>query len=552
MPWGSNEKKKNPRFYSGLNVLTEAIKSVYGNFMKIINEEIVHDDQNKITYNIPKVIVIGAESAGKSSLLENITKCPIFPRNSTICTKQPIHLKLFCIKEDETPKYQIQIKDKVLKTDKKNIVNDIENIMNENKEEISEDVITVYIEDVNLPHFEFIDLPGIRAYPENIAIKTSNLAEKYIMMENTIILCVAPSTIPRLTSYIPISMIKKHNKCSSSMLALTMCDRVQENDIYDLLVKRLTKESDELTGLNFADCIGVINRSNHSMTLLENEKREKGWFKKNIIEQIPEDFTKEDELIKSIGSNNLINNIMNFYNTYIKETWVPKTIEKYKEQITLLRNEVKDIGPEKCPLDFSSYIELIRSELLEKTNDLIRNNRFLSFKSCFSDNKIDFINCDESVQNFLTEHYKQIKEEYLKIFKEILLNKKTEHNFNRFIPSFLEIIDNNEYFKTIDLELLFNKSNDTLKHFFLCNECVMIPGHDYRHIGDVGLRTYINNVIFMIHINIFNFWLDKVKIFNYDYNNIKENVESSKLRYELINKCNLLENNLEKMIKLKD
>ncbi len=41
-----------------------------------------------------KVIVIGAESAGKSSLLENIIKYLIFPRNSNICMKQPIHFKL--------------------------------------------------------------------------------------------------------------------------------------------------------------------------------------------------------------------------------------------------------------------------------------------------------------------------------------------------------------------------------------------------------------------------------------------------------------------------
>ena len=33
---------------------------------------------------LPKVIVIGAESSGKSSLLERITKCQLFPSNSKL------------------------------------------------------------------------------------------------------------------------------------------------------------------------------------------------------------------------------------------------------------------------------------------------------------------------------------------------------------------------------------------------------------------------------------------------------------------------------------
>lgn len=43
---------------------------------------------------LPKVIVIGGKSAGKSSLLENITKCSVFPRDRDLCTKRPVKLQL--------------------------------------------------------------------------------------------------------------------------------------------------------------------------------------------------------------------------------------------------------------------------------------------------------------------------------------------------------------------------------------------------------------------------------------------------------------------------
>ena len=43
---------------------------------------------------LPKLVVVGTSSAGKSSLLENITKCAIFPRDKKLCTKFPLRLRI--------------------------------------------------------------------------------------------------------------------------------------------------------------------------------------------------------------------------------------------------------------------------------------------------------------------------------------------------------------------------------------------------------------------------------------------------------------------------
>ena len=45
-------------------------------------------------FQVPRVVVIGSESAGKSSILENITKCAIFPRSERVCTKMPVVLEM--------------------------------------------------------------------------------------------------------------------------------------------------------------------------------------------------------------------------------------------------------------------------------------------------------------------------------------------------------------------------------------------------------------------------------------------------------------------------
>jgi len=43
---------------------------------------------------LPKLVVVGTSNAGKSSLLENITKCAIFPRDKKLCTKFPLRLRI--------------------------------------------------------------------------------------------------------------------------------------------------------------------------------------------------------------------------------------------------------------------------------------------------------------------------------------------------------------------------------------------------------------------------------------------------------------------------
>ena len=56
-----------------------------------------------VEFKLPTVIVVGGRSAGKSSLLENITKCPVFPRDPALCTKMPVKLQLIQVaKESES------------------------------------------------------------------------------------------------------------------------------------------------------------------------------------------------------------------------------------------------------------------------------------------------------------------------------------------------------------------------------------------------------------------------------------------------------------------
>lgn len=75
------------------NLGTQLQNSSYGHFHQYLKqcgfkEELLN------SFRLPRIIVVGGRSAGKSSLLESITKCPIFPRHRDFCTKAPIELRM--------------------------------------------------------------------------------------------------------------------------------------------------------------------------------------------------------------------------------------------------------------------------------------------------------------------------------------------------------------------------------------------------------------------------------------------------------------------------
>lgn len=375
--WNKQQKPIKSKFFGGDGLIKQSTNSLYGMFIDAVSTIFnVNDISVMEKYKIPTVVVIGSESSGKSSLLENIIKCPVFPRSSKICTKQPIHLKLQCAKTTDEVSYSYEYKNKTYQTTKHKIIDEIQGLMNDLNNEISDEVITINICDEGLPHFQFIDLPGIRSYPPDLAKSTYELSEKYINMPDTLILCVTPSTTPRLTSYLPIALITKYNKMSNTIMALTMCDRVQEANIYDLIVDRVCGTSDEFTDMKFAGCNAIINRNSDSIGLMENNKRETEWFNTNVIEKIPKKFPHTKLLQDSIGTVVLVENIDKIYNQYIQEKWIPKTIEELHNDIEKLRTEIKEIGPEYIT-DSVKLKDVIFTDLIKNQNATLLSSRMI-------------------------------------------------------------------------------------------------------------------------------------------------------------------------------
>ena len=338
--WGAKKKQsKQSEFFKGASIFEKLTNSTFGKIKQTFSE--IFSPEDIETYTLPKVIVIGNESTGKSSLLENITKCQLFPRDSKLCTKCPIHVKLTNGPSKYVISYPQNSKDvkssiKTIELKNKHEIYDIiqKYMMEFPSDYISETEITVDITDVGVPTFEFYDLPGIRTYPLDAADTTMKLCKKYLKDKNSIVLCVVPATTTRLTSCQSIALISEMNMEHNCILALTMVDRLQSENIEDLLIKRIIQTSDELDDLNFAGCIAVVNRLHSDLhSLEENDKNEFEWFNNNILQYIPSEYIESKKLIEdNISVTNLVSKMDDLYNKFIHLDWKPRILKSITEK----------------------------------------------------------------------------------------------------------------------------------------------------------------------------------------------------------------------------
>jgi GTP-binding protein EngB required for normal cell division len=368
---------KSSEFFKGNNLKKTMEQSLFG---KIKETLLALFTQKEIeTFQMPKVIVIGNESTGKSSLLENITKCQLFPRDSKLCTKCPVRV---CMASKGNQKYSVQyvkggkqiIKNVNKRDDLYGVINEYMNSLP--ADHISDDVLTVTIVDNDMPDFEMYDLPGIRTYPPDTAEKTMALCRKYLSDKNSIVLCVVPATTTRLTSSQSIALITETKMEKNCILALTMADRLQPIHIEDLLVKRIIGTSDELVGLNFAGYVAVINRLHtESCNLEEHDEIEKQWFDSVIIKNIPPEYKKYEEAIcTNVRVDNLILKMNELYKHFFENNWIPRVLSDIqikianfeKEYIALGHEKITDEDIKKCLDDaFSMFTNSHQSNSIE-------------------------------------------------------------------------------------------------------------------------------------------------------------------------------------------
>ena len=497
--WGVKNVAQESDFFEGTNLM----KTCFNDFFEIFKRSIDNTNLEVKTLAVPIIVAIGSESSGKSSLLENIVKCQLFPKNTTYCTKIPIHLVMKNTNDELEIKYKLFYDNKEITTTKENIYKEIEKIMNNFVDDICNDkIIKIVVIEKKIVDFEFYDLPGIRSYPPELALKTTNIAKKYLSMNNVIPICVIPATTPRITSYIPMALIKEYNKEKDTFICLTMCDRLQEENIEELLINRIISQTDEYETTSFGGICGIINRTHkNNVKLIDNDNIEKEWFQYNIYDLMPDNYIYKKELLENLGIHNFVSKISMAYKKYIGTKWLPDIIKKIKNENLRLTKNITELGfdPQKNEEKkifieillswFGTYLKDFIFDIYENLNKK-ENEEQETEKSqeedddsknedCFDDNNL---NLNSFMSNLLINKMEEnVKYENLvkKLNKiknipnnnsDFIINihrfSKLNHNIKILIVSKLQefnCIFMNRYEQFIEFEYLSNNKKKTLK-----------------------------------------------------------------------------------------
>ncbi|KAM3728019.1 Dynamin [Dirofilaria immitis] len=159
-----------------------------------------------LNFDLPQIAVVGGQSAGKSSVLENFVGKDFLPRGSGIVTRRPLILQLVHDQHIEYGEFLHKRGQKFTDFDmiRKEIEDETDRITGQNKG-ISPIPINLRIFSPNVLNLTLIDLPGLTKVPvgdqpPDIEHQIREMLLTYISRETCLILAVTPANSDLATS----------------------------------------------------------------------------------------------------------------------------------------------------------------------------------------------------------------------------------------------------------------------------------------------------------------------------------------------------------------
>ncbi|KAK5653725.1 hypothetical protein OQA88_7881 [Cercophora sp. LCS_1] len=250
--------------------------------------------------DLPQLIVVGDQSAGKSSVLEAISRVR-FPIKDGVCTRFATELAL---RRSPQTKIEVGIQNNAAHEDFKRSgfnKDDLPRIIEEAKQQMgiggdstgfSQDVLRIEIAGPNVPQLTLVDLPGFfHNETETQGIDgmkiVDGLAEKYMGQENSIILAVI-SAQNELAAQKVLREARKHDPSRTRTLGiLTKPDKVEPESDNERTYLRLAQNEEASHKLALGWHI-LRNRAPKEMSSADTERdeREKDFFRTGVWAEV--------------------------------------------------------------------------------------------------------------------------------------------------------------------------------------------------------------------------------------------------------------------------
>ena len=303
-------------------------------------QEILSVSQLKYKINLPQIICIGAQSSGKSSIIESIIGKDFLPKGSGIVTRRPLILQLINQKEGEDycefflkPNEKIKDFSKVTKE----IISQTEKIAGKEKL-ISDKPIIMKIFSSKLIDLTLVDLPGLvkvplKGQPDNIDSQIKKIVLDFISNSNSIILAITPSNVD-ISNSDSLKIAREVDPYFTRTLGV-----ISKVDLVENYLEFVNIIKNNVYPLKYG-YIGVICRTtkeNLNNKSLDNQIKDE--------EDIYKEINEYSEILNNLGIKNLTNKLKDLLTEKIKLS-IPTIKENLNNIIFKKQKELNELGDE--------------------------------------------------------------------------------------------------------------------------------------------------------------------------------------------------------------